>query len=555
MKTRRLWRIAAVAGALALLLAACSGGGGGGDESTATTRPASVERLRLAGFDRGYPSPFAYLKGPGLVHVNFVFDTLMWKDASGAYLPLLASRWERSADGTEWRFTLREGVTWHDGRPLTADDVVFTFQYITTGPGQSAIAFIGKPNVSEVVAESPNTVLIRLPGPSALFESTVAGRVPIIPRHIWSGVTDPAKYLDPQAVVGSGPYKLVSYDRTTGSYLYTANDAYFLGAPYVKRLEFVPAPNELVALRQGVIDAASIGIENLEEAIPDDALKPYDDPKYGKIEAPGEANRTLHFNLTAGFPFDDKRFRQAVAYGIDRVDLVKRILYGRGEVGSSGNLAPSHPWVAPGLPEYRRDVAKANALLDEIGLRDTDGDGMRNLPDGSRFTPELQTNQLFSAKTPELIKEYLRAVGLDVQIKSLDQATSDQNGIDGRYQMALFTYGGMGGDPDFLRFRLSSKSPAKVYSKIHGYNSPAFEQAAAQQVSVIDEARRKDLVQQMQRAVAEDLPLLSLYAPSRMLIYTDATFDAWYFTPGGLFGLHPGPLNKLAFVTGSKTGD
>jgi peptide/nickel transport system substrate-binding protein len=112
----------------------------------------------------------------------------------------------------------------------------------------------------------------------------------------------------------------------------------------------------------------------------------------------------------------------------------------------------------------------------------------------------------------------------------------------------------MGGDPDFLRTRLSAKAPANVYSKIHGYNNPRFEELAAKQATTLNEADRKPLVQEMQRIVAEDLPLLSLYVPSRILISPKGGFDAWYFTPGGLFGLHPGLLNKQAFVTGKKAG-
>jgi peptide/nickel transport system substrate-binding protein len=517
--------------------------------------PTSVDRLRLPGADRGYPTPFAYLKGPGLVHVNFVFDTLIWKDSTGAYIPWLAQSWERSADGTQYRFVLREGVTWQDGQPLTADDVVFTFDYITKGAGAGVTQFIGKPNVKEVVAEGPNVVVVRLPGPSALFEPTVAGRVPIIPRHIWESVTDPVKYLDAKAVIGSGPYRLETYDRSTGSYLYVANEAYFLGAPYVKRLEFVPSANEILSLQRGDLDVATAGIENLEEPIPDEVFAALQaDAKLAVIVAPGEANRSLHFNLTRGFPFDDKRFRQAVAYTIDRADLVKRILFGRGEAGSAGNLAPSHQYLAPDLPAYAKGLAKAKALLDEIGLRDLNGDGLRDLPDGSAFKPELQANSLFSTKTPELIKEYLRAVGVDIDVKVLDQATSDANGTQARYDMALFTYGGMGGDPDFLRTRLSAKAPATVYSKIHGFNNARFEELAAKQSATLNEADRKPLVQEMQRIVAEELPLLSLYVPSRILLSAPGTFDAWYFTPGGLFGLHPGPLNKQAFVTGKKTG-
>ena len=550
----RLATLTTLAALVAVVLTACSTST---TSNTQSTGPAStsVDRLRLPGIDRGYPTPFAYLKGPGLVHVNFVFDTLIWKDSTGSYIPWLAQSWERSADGTEYRFVLREGLTWQDGRPLTADDVVFTFDYITTGAGTNQTQFIGKPNVKEVVAESPTVVVVRLPGPSALFEPTVAGRMPIIPRHIWQSVTDPAKYLDREAVIGSGPYRLESYDRSTGSYLFVANESYFLGPPYVKRLEFVPAPNEILSLQRGDLDMATAGIENLEEPIPDEVFSALEhDAKLAMIVAPGEANRSLHFNLSRGFPFDDKRFRQAVAYSVDRADLVKRILFGRGEVGSSGNLAPSHGSLAGDLPAYAKDLAKANALLDEVGLRDTNGDGVRDLPDGTAFKPELQANSLFSTKTPELMKEYLRAVGIEIEIKVLDQATSDANGAQGRYDMALFTYGGMGGDPDFLRTRLSARAPATVYSKIHGFNNARFEELATQQAATLDEAGRKPLVQEMQRIVAEELPLLSLYVPSRILLSAKGSFDAWYFTPGGLFGLHPGPLNKHAFVTGKKTG-
>ena len=145
-------------------------------------------------------------------------------------------------------------------------------------------------------------------------------------------------------------------------------------------------------------------------------------------------------------------------------------------------------------------------------------------------------------------------MAIDIDIKVLDQATSDANGTQARYDMALFTYGGMGGDPDFLRTRLSAKAPATVYSKIHAFNNARFEELAAKQTATLNEADRKPLVQEMQRIVAEELPLLSLYVPSRILLSAPGTFDAWYFTPGGLFGLPPGPLNKQAFVTGKKTG-
>lgn len=549
MNRRR--RIGAIAGAavISLVMAAC------GSSTTDTsqpgadgTRPARVELVRLAGSNVGYPSPYAYNKGPGLAQTFLMFDSLLWKDSTGKMIPWLATSWARSDDGREWTFTLREGVTWHDGRPFTADDVVFTFDYITKGPGRSALGVIGAVPVTETVATGPTTVTLRMERPFAPFEEAVAGRVPIVPKHVWEPVTDPAKFREPAAVVGTGPYRLSSYDEATGSYDYAANESYWLGPPYVKRVQFVPAPNELLALERGEIDIANV------TETPDEVLAPLkNDPKYGLITAPGESNTALHFNLTRGFPFDDKRFRQAVAYAVDRADLVKRILIGNGEPGNPGNVAPSSPWLAPGLPAYARDLVKARALLDEAGLRDVNGDGMRELPDGGAFTPELIITAPQS-KTGDLIKEYLREVGINLSVKSVDQAASDAATAESRFDLALVGYGAMGSDPDWLRQRLSSRVPSRSFLRIQGWSNPAFEDAAARQLVSTDPAERLALVHTMERAVAEDVPLMSLYLPTRTSVFAKATFSDWYYTPAGVFGLYPYVLNKHVLATGKRTG-
>ncbi len=551
-KSRALWR--AVAGFVALaVLAAC-----GSDDDAARpgqqgqpARPASIERLRLAGGEWGYPSPFAYVRGPGLVNVNFLFDTLLWKDSTGEAIPWLASQYQRSPDGLEWRFALRENVRWHDGRPLTADDVVFTFEYMTKGAGATAPGIFGRIDLKEVVAEGPNSVVIRLNQPQAGFEVNVAGRIPIIPRHVWAEVTDPARLRDPKAVMGSGPYKLQSLDEATGNYLFVANESYFMGVPYVRRLEFVAVNDSLVALQRGELDA---GGPESEEGMPEGALKPFQNPRFDMLNAPGEWNRALHFNLTKGFPYDNKQFRQAIAYALDRKDLVARILLGRGEPGSLGGLAPSHEFAAPNLPAYERDVARARSLLDGIGLRDANGDGVRDLPDGQPFRPELQTSARFSPKTAELMKEYLREVGIDATIRSFDTTAADDNAAKGNYEMALIGYGGMGGEPDTLRTRYSSQVRSASFNRVHGYRNPAFEELATKQLTLVNKDERKRVIQDMQRLLAEDVPTIPLYLPTRTHIYVKNGFDAWYYTPGGVFGGYPGTLNKHAFVTGKKVG-
>lgn len=349
--------------------------------------------------------------------------------------------------------------------------------------------------------------------------------------------------------MGSGPYKLVSYDEAAGSYLYVANDAYFLGPPVVRRLEFVPAPDELLALRRGVVDAAEI----LEEGVPKEQLSAFEgQAKFGKLQGSGDWNLALHFNLTKGFPYNDKRFRQAVAYAVDRRDLVRRLLFGRGEPGSAGGLVPGNAFLAKGLPSYERDVAKAKALLDEVGLKDINGDGMRESPDGKPFRQELQTSARFSLKSAELIKEYLRGVGIDVVVKSQDRAAADTAAAEGSYTMALVGYGGGTADPDFLRLRFSSQVKARSFSRAQGYKNGEFDELAEQQLVTLDENKRREIIAQMQKILAEDLPIISLYVPARVSFFNKSVFDGWYYTPG----CSPcrGTRNKHMLVTGKKIG-
>lgn len=545
----RPWgRFPALLAALALLVVACR------ETAQITSGPEQsgrLQRLRLSGGTFGYPSPFAYVRGPGMINASYIFDTLLWQDSTGEWIPWLAKDKQHSPDGKEWRFTLRDGIKWHDGEPLTADDVVFTFQYLTEGPGAEApvIHNRGLDVIDEVIAETDTEVVFRLKFPYAAFEENIAGRMLIIPEHIWADVDDPVKLRGSEALIGSGPYTLESFDEATGSYLYVANDSFFLGEPYVARLEFVPAEDELLALTREEVDAAELS----EEGAPEEQLEALrNDPALGSLEGSGDWNMALHFNMSMGFPYNDVRFRKAVAYAVDRQDLVDRILLGRGQPGSMGGLAPNHPWVAADLPTYERDLDRANALLDEIGLEDANGDGLRDLPDGSAFSPQLIASNRFSTKTPELVREYLLDVGIDAQVQILDQTAADAAAAEARYELALVGYGGLMADPDYVRMRLSAKIPSMSFNRAHGYDNPAFEKVAAQQMATIDEAERRRLVEEMQRIVSEDVPVLPLYVPTRVLFYREDIFQNWYYTPG----CSPcrGSRNKHMFVTGQKMG-
>jgi peptide/nickel transport system substrate-binding protein len=520
----------------------------GADDGEAT--PADGERvevLRLAGGDFGYPTPFQWVRGPGRIQAGFIFDTLLQADATGEPGPWLAEEWETSEDGLEWTFTLHDDITWQDGEPLTAHDVAFTFEYLTEGPGAATRTGGGLDVVDEVVAEDDRTVVFRLPAPLAPFESRVAASMFILPEHVWADIDDPGQYREEDALMGSGPYRLVEADEAAESYLYEANDDFFLGPPVVQRLEFVPAPDEVLALQRGQVHAAQVS----RDAVPDELFVALEDD-YEQIEEDGEWNHALHFNLDRGFPHDERDFRRAVAYALDREDWVDRLLLGRGLPGSSGGLSPNHPFLAPDLPAYERDLDRAAELLDGLGMTDEDGDGWRQLPDGEPFEIELVSNARFGSQDPELVAEYLRDVGLRVAVVVLDRAAADEAGAEGNYTMALQGYGGLESDPDVLRTRFHSEAPASGHSSVHGYANPEFDALAERQLTLLDVDERTEVVHEMQRILAEDLPLLSVYVPDRILFYDPAVFTNWYFLPG----CTPcgATRSKHMYVTGQQTG-
>ena len=421
---------------------------------------------------------------------------------------------------------------------------------MTTGPAASISRLGPSLDLKEVAVDGPNAVVVRLNKPTAVFEEDVAMRLFIIPRHIWSAVTDPAKFQEASAVMGSGPYKLESFDEAAGSYLFTANDSFYLGSPYAKRIELVPAPDELLALQRGTIDAGEI----LEDPAPEEQIKAFEANKsLTKLEGSYDWMLALHVNLSKGFPYDRKEFRQAVAYALDRKDMVTRLLAGRGEPQTVGGLTVGHPMLAPDLPTYDRDIAKAKTLLDGLGMKDTNGDGLRELPDGKPFLQELQANNRFTSKSSELVKEYLRDAGIDVSPQILDKATADDSAGKGNYTMALIGYGGMTGDPDQnLRSRYAASPKSTSFTRAIGYSNPAVTDLANRQVTAIDPEQRKPLVVEIQRLVAEDVPIIPLYTPRRMTFYKAGIFDNWYYTPG----CTPcrGTRNKHMLVTGKKAG-
>ncbi|MEJ7845486.1 MAG: ABC transporter substrate-binding protein [Acidimicrobiales bacterium] len=518
---------------------------GGADDEEAAPR---VEVLRLSGSDSGFPSPFAYMRGPGFIRASLIYDTLVWKDATGEILPWLAESFEESADGLTHTFTLRPDILWHDGEPLTAQDVAFTFQYFGEQTISPQVIMQPLPGIEEVVAVDDLTVEFRLATPLAAFYGLGgAGSILIVPEHIWSAVPEAATATDPAVLVGSGPYRLESYAQGEGSYVYTANDDYFLGAPFVSRLEFSDVDDALAGVSVGELDFASASgvlpavLESFEA-----------NPELTVLEGPpGNSGSGLFWNIARGGALADVVFRQACARAIDRDDLVERLHGGNAQPGNPGWIPPGNPFHVD-VEQYAFDPEAAEAMLDGAGYV-REGDGVRQGPDGA---PLAFTLSVTSPVTPvvELVVGALGAIGVQLTPQALDPPSFNQLVIGGESEMSIIGFGGMNTDHAASYLFQVYSSTTRTTQHAQGYVNPEVDELTALQDTQTDVDERMETVAEIQELIADDLPLLPLVYPDSFGVFNPSTFDQWYFTVGGVGGTVPTIENKQVFITGRQTG-
>ena len=482
--------------------------------------------------DWGYPTPYGmYPRGPGYVRMSLIFDTLVWKDRDGLK-PALATGWEYIEDRNAWKFTLRKGVTWHDGARLTAEDVAFTFRYIQDHPWVWADASL----IDRVEGVNEREVRIFLARPYAPFLTNIAGSVPILPRHIWNSVDDPEQFRGQKALVGSGPYRLADYNKARGAYLYEAYEDYYLGKPGVKRLKFVKLSQEIapVALRQGDVNASRVPtetVEGLKQAGMEVEKQP---PQWA-------AKLLINYHKT---PLSSKKFRHAMACAIDRQQIVDIILRGHGIPGSPGLIPPSNEfWHNPDAEGETHNPDRARKLLEDLGYE--------RGPDGfyRKDGRELSFNILCSSQTTrefgrlaELLKQQFEKVGIRLNVRAQESKTLDArvNGWD--FELAISGHGGLGGDPEILKKMILGKS----FNSVRYRENEELVRLLKGQIREMDRQERQAKVYRIQEIYAEEMPAVTLYHPRWYWVH-DGSVDL-YHSPGGMAIGIPLPLNKLSFV-------
>jgi len=469
--------------------------------------------------DWGFPTPYAhYVRGPGIVRMSLIFDTLVWKDDEGR-VPALAESWDMEIDDV-FLFNLREGVTWHDGEPFDADDVIFSIDYYEEHP----YPLVDNSIIDHAEKVDDYTVRLYLSDPYAPFLDQVAGTLPILPEHVWKDVDDPTTFKEDEALIGTGPYTLADYDKVQGSYRYKAYEDYYLGAPRVKEIRYVKisASNAAAALIQGDVNAAGIQPEMIDQLSGFETLSM---PEHASIYK-------LMINHQKD-PLSDKSFRQTLAYAIDRQKLVEIAGRGYGLAGSPGFIPSDNDWYNPKIDDYyRHDVQKAKDLLNEMGY---DGQNIELLVVGGRTTDE---------RIAGLIKEDLESAGIDVELRTMDSKTIDSKVNEWDFDLTLNSHGGLIGDPNILAFLTTSWDH---FNSARYLDNDELTDALEAQVMEMNEDDRGELIDLAQVLYAEDVPTLSLYYPDSFIAH-DGQVDLYYTWNGIALGTPTALGNKLAFV-------
>jgi len=558
--------------------------------------------LKLTGGATGYPSPFSYNRGGHYLLMFNLYDSLLWKDASGNLIPWLATSVPAATNGgTRYTFDLRPGVKWHDSasvpaadQTLDADDVKFTFDYYKSRaafPGRIASGVIAPPltTITSVNVLGPLKVEFNLSAPAATFlQFGAAGGVPIAPARIWGPDTDsgcsetgtpggtPGRCIaDPQSVttdrtklVGTGPYTLAGtgpYNNSSTNYEFNAFDAYFLGSPKVKKITQITQANDLTALTNGVVDSSSASGRP-------SVIDPYkNNPAFRVLQAPPGSSLThLNFNHNTA-PFNDVTFRRAVAMAVDRQAMVNTLFGdagrpGNGVPGNPGFIPPEHEFYEPGAQQYPfspASVTAANALLDTAYPRNP-GDtadnappgGWRHVggPGGARLDYPL-TQASGSTALADLLPPFLKAIGVRLTVTQVtDLPTRINAGATSSLGMYLTGSGGVNSDLGVDYLRLVYRTNATLQQRALNYSNSTLDTKLDNQLKALDVPTRKQIASDAQKQIADDVPLLPLVFPFSYNISRKAAFDKWYYTPGGVAGVVPSVLNKHVFITGQQVG-
>ena len=443
---------------------------------------------------------------------TLMFNSLVRKDEKFDYVPELATNIARSDDGLVFTFTLRDGVTFHDGRAFTSADAKYTLDTVLASTFAKAASFFEGAGaaktayVKSVEAPDAHTLVIRL---NKQWTGLLPNLVPIamIPKDSYeSQKTHP---------LGTGPFKFKSYDQVQQVVDLEANQAYWDGVPKIPALR-VRVISESNAM-QAELQSGRVDIAPLATSLSPDAIKSLgQNASLAVQQFEGSNLNLLTFNTTEA-PLNNVKVRQAIAYAIDRESIIRDLVLNQGAIAHS--ILPEASWAYAKPQTYQFDPNKAKQLLDEAGFRDPDGDG----PQMRWAKPLLFRISGSSAAARQyagVIQNYLKNVGVPVSIETSEFNTMRQLVQNGQFQVNYSQWVGGNQDPIFYHDLFATSeiaTPTRGLNRSR-YSNPELDKILDEAANIYDHTKAAPLYAKAQEIIGRDVPVFPLWYQANMVI-------------------------------------
>jgi peptide/nickel transport system substrate-binding protein len=464
---------------------------------------------------------------------NLHYATLTDKAADDfATTPGLAESWEEVEPGIEYVYTLREGLTWSDGEPLTAEDVAWN---INTGRDQGWDNMVSTVGNIEATAEDERTVRLVSSVPDPKLPTM---DVYLVPQHIWEPIAtdyDAATQYAADDGVGSGPFVITEF--TPGQSVVMAVNPSYWGwegeePPYDQVIfRLFENPDAMVAaLQQGEIDAAQGFPASSWDALEADANIEVVAGQQGGFD-----EIAINGGAAEGQPHPallDVEVRRAIAHAIDRPAVIEDLWFGLASPLETLSPSADPKWI-PEIPEENQlayDPERANQILDEVGYMDSDGDGIREMPDGTPIVIRhaVNTDGDLAGSIGDLMVGWMEEIGIGVELEAYDQDALFGVIVDGTYD--TFYWGWVPFvDPDPM---LSYFTEAEIgnYNDANWFD-PAYDALYAEQNQEVDPDRRVEIVHEMLTMFHEAAVYIPMYIAPDLQAYRTDTFEGWVKQP------------------------
>jgi peptide/nickel transport system substrate-binding protein len=444
---------------------------------------------------------------------TLIFNTLVKKNEKFDYVGELASNIDRSSDGTVFTFTLHDNVKFHDGQLLTSADVKYTLDLVFSSSFAKSASFsegTGADKHSYIRSvEAPNekTVVVTLTKPWVGLLSNLVP-VAIIPKGSYeSQKTHP---------LGSGPYKFISYDNAQQVVDVEAFPEYWDGPAKIPSIR-VRVISDMNAL-QAELQSGRVDIAPMPTSLSPDAVKLLEKHPNLQVQAFNGSNVVLLTINTSSPPLDNVKVRQAIAYALDRESMIKNLLQGFGKIAHS--IIPEESWSYTSGQKYSYDPAMAKKLLDEAGFRDPDGDGPK-LRFDKPVVYKVSGSSLAGRQYAGVIQNYLKEVGIPVEIQTPEQNTLFDELKRGNFQIAYSQWVGGNQDPIFYKdLFATSEIPTqdKVSRNRSRYSNKDLDLILDEAVNTFDRQRGLELYTRTQEIISRDVPVFPLWYQANIVI-------------------------------------